>query len=311
MRRFKRIYDAVEPVEEYCHGGYQPVHLDDVFNQRYKVVGKRAFGQFSTVWLAQDQLLILKAEASKHNNELATYLRLSASHIGHPGRRHVLDLLDYFQHNGPNERTCALTHTASYVRAMSKQLSQGLDFLHTLGIIHCDLQPANIMISTVNDESNKLPLDTPEFSPVEWLDETAVDDSAPKYLVPTQELLVKIGDLGGTSQQCNHKLVTPTALRAPELIHQQTWDSSIDIWALGCLINEEHLGLINHLLGDDDSVNKTFMQDLTDRLPAHFGSANIESFASFLRFMLQQDPQKRLSALGLLSHAFLGGRTWS
>jgi serine/threonine-protein kinase SRPK3 len=61
-----------------------------------------------------------------------------------------------------------------------------------------DLQPANIMISTVNDESNKLPLDTPEFSTVEWLDETAVDDSAPKYLVPTQELLVKIGDLGGT-----------------------------------------------------------------------------------------------------------------
>jgi serine/threonine-protein kinase SRPK3 len=73
-----------------------------------------------------------------------------------------------------------------------------------------DLQPANIMISTVNNESNKLPLDTPEFSPVEWLDETAVDVSAPKYLVPTQrrrgqldsaecsELLVKIGDLGGS-----------------------------------------------------------------------------------------------------------------
>jgi serine/threonine-protein kinase SRPK3 len=76
-------------------------------------------------------------------------------------------------------------------------------------------------------------------------------------------------------------------------------------------IDEEHLGLINRLLGDDDSVNKTFMQHLTDKLPANFGGANIESFASLLRFMLQQDPQKRISAARLLKHAFLGGGTWS
>jgi serine/threonine-protein kinase SRPK3 len=75
-------------------------------------------------------------------------------------------------------------------------------------------------------------------------------------------------------------------------------------------IDKEHLGLINRLLGNDDSVNKTFMQDLTDKLPAHFGSANIDSFASFLGFMLQQDPQNRMSAAGLPSHVFLGGESW-
>jgi serine/threonine-protein kinase SRPK3 len=56
MRRFKRIYEVVEPVEEYRRGGYHPVRLDDVFNQRHKILGKLAFGQFSTVLLAQDQL---------------------------------------------------------------------------------------------------------------------------------------------------------------------------------------------------------------------------------------------------------------
>lgn len=55
MRRFERIYDVVEPVEEYRPGGYHPVHLHDVFHQRYEVIGKLAFGQYSTVWLAKDQ----------------------------------------------------------------------------------------------------------------------------------------------------------------------------------------------------------------------------------------------------------------
>ena len=54
-RRFERIHDVVEPVEEYRHGGYHPVHLNDIFNSRYKIVGKLAYGQYSTVWLALDQ----------------------------------------------------------------------------------------------------------------------------------------------------------------------------------------------------------------------------------------------------------------
>jgi serine/threonine-protein kinase SRPK3 len=42
------------------------------------------------------------------------------------------------------------------------------------------------MILTADDGCSKISLDSSELSPVEWLDETAVDDSAPKYLVPTQ-----------------------------------------------------------------------------------------------------------------------------
>lgn len=55
MRRFERIHDVVEPVEEYRRGGYHPVHLHDVFNERYEVIGKLAYGQYSTVWLAKDR----------------------------------------------------------------------------------------------------------------------------------------------------------------------------------------------------------------------------------------------------------------
>lgn len=72
------------------------------------------------------------------------------------------------------------------------------------------------------------------------------------------KLIVKIGDMGGgnllfavlslfyhriltegiaiQSTQSSEQPVTPTALRAPELIHGHRWDPSIDVWALGCLV---------------------------------------------------------------------------
>jgi non-specific serine/threonine protein kinase len=58
--------------------------------------------------------------------------------------------------------------------------------------------------------------------------------------------------------------VTPIALRAPELIFEQTPDSSIDIWAFGCLISEMLTGIPlftiafmagdNPELADDDHI---------------------------------------------------------
>ncbi|KAL2848751.1 hypothetical protein BJX68DRAFT_238636 [Aspergillus pseudodeflectus] len=50
----------------------------------------------------QVALKIQKADASESNQELDTYLLLSASNIDHQGRGHVLELLDHFRHDGPN-----------------------------------------------------------------------------------------------------------------------------------------------------------------------------------------------------------------
>lgn len=56
MRRFEWISDDIEPIEENHFGGYHPVHLYNVFHQRYTVVAKLAYGGSFTVWLAEDQL---------------------------------------------------------------------------------------------------------------------------------------------------------------------------------------------------------------------------------------------------------------
>ena len=44
-----------EDWEDYCKGGYHPVHIGDTFSDgRYTVVRKLGWGHFSTVWLAKD-----------------------------------------------------------------------------------------------------------------------------------------------------------------------------------------------------------------------------------------------------------------
>lgn len=44
-----------EDFDDYCPGGYHPVHIADVFSDgRYIVVRKLGWGHFSTVWLAKD-----------------------------------------------------------------------------------------------------------------------------------------------------------------------------------------------------------------------------------------------------------------
>ncbi|PWY63312.1 serine protein kinase [Aspergillus eucalypticola CBS 122712] len=370
MRRFERIYDVVEPVEEYRRGGYHPVHLHDVFHQRYEIIGKLAFGQYSTVWLAKDQkidsqqviLKVLKAEESAHNRELSILLTLSDSEVEHAGKRHVTELLDYFYHTGPNGTHLCLVspvmisdgeamtisgnpQDAGYLRAISRQLLLGLDFLHQSGIVHCDLQPANILFSVAGTTDMEALLQPPEFSPVKWLEGVTEDESAPKYLMPTQRrrgqlskahfstLEVRIGDLGGAQyvQRCDQKPVTPLGLRAPELIQQPTDDTAvataIDIWTLGCLIFEfatneplfpldtfgltreeidnDHLSFIEQRLGSNNQKDGDFRLYLEERLPENFGAGNVETLTSFLSLMLQKDPHERLPAKELLQTQFM------
>jgi len=43
-----------EKPENYCPGGYHPVRLGEIFNDRYQIISKLGYGVYSTVWLAKD-----------------------------------------------------------------------------------------------------------------------------------------------------------------------------------------------------------------------------------------------------------------
>lgn len=60
-----------EGIQDYKLGGYHPVHVGEVINNRYVVIQKIGWGHFSTVWLSKD---------FKYNNYVALKIQKSAPH---------------------------------------------------------------------------------------------------------------------------------------------------------------------------------------------------------------------------------------
>jgi len=66
-----------ESIEDYKIGGYHPVHVGEIFIERYVAIQKLGWGHFSTVWLAKDMLyntfVALKIQKSASNYMEAAY----------------------------------------------------------------------------------------------------------------------------------------------------------------------------------------------------------------------------------------------
>ena len=60
-----------EGIDDYKKGGYHPIFIGEVLNDRYVILQKLGWGHFSTVWLSRD---------TKHNTFVAIKVQKSASH---------------------------------------------------------------------------------------------------------------------------------------------------------------------------------------------------------------------------------------
>lgn len=47
--------DIEEGIRVYRPGGFHPVYVGDVYQDRYEVLSKLGYGGYSTVWLVRDQ----------------------------------------------------------------------------------------------------------------------------------------------------------------------------------------------------------------------------------------------------------------
>lgn len=49
-----RVRNIEEGKDAYRRGDFHPVYIGDIYNERYEVLRKIGYGQYSTVWLVED-----------------------------------------------------------------------------------------------------------------------------------------------------------------------------------------------------------------------------------------------------------------
>lgn len=164
-----------ERAKEYRKGGYHPVVVGDVYNDRYRIVKKLGWGYFSTVWLVWDyvasrfQALKVQKSASHYREAAFDEIRLLSEIMGADENcdRCCARMTDYFEHVGPNgthvcmvfdvlgENLLSLMEWYEYrgiplpiVKAIAEQVLIGLEHIHSIDIIHTDLKPENVLLAS-------------------------------------------------------------------------------------------------------------------------------------------------------------------
>jgi len=151
-------------------------------------------------------------------------------------KHNVLRVLDYFYHKEHlfivtellrenlyefsrynRENDTEIYFTIGKLQKVAYQILTGLEYIHDLRLIHCDLKPENVLIKS--------------YSRCE----------------------VKIIDFGSSCYIHDHlsSYVQSRSYRAPEVILGCKYDYRIDIWSLGCIIAELWTG---NVLFQNDSV---------------------------------------------------------
>lgn len=270
--------------------------------------------------------------------------------ITETGRKLCVQMLDWFDYHG---HICILfemlgrsvfdfmklNHYQPYpfehVKAITRQLTLAVNFLHKNKITHTDLKPENILF--VNDAydveypSNKL------------------SSKAREYIV-VRDPTIRLIDFGSATFDHEHhsKVVSTRHYRAIEVILELGWSQPCDVWSIGCILfelytgitmfqthdNREHLAMMERILGtipwrmttrtktryfntrggrlvwDENSSAGHFVKRNCRPLKHYMSSNTREELDLFdlIDLMLTYEPTQRITCSQALRHPFLETR---
>ncbi|KAI1178987.1 kinase-like protein [Nemania sp. FL0916] len=242
---------------------YYPMHIGQVVHGHYQVVSKLGFGTTSTVWLARDlwdqSFLALKVHINtlKHNQELEIYDHLTNTPCDFDfseAKEHVRQLKEAFKLKGPHgdhdvfimaPMALSLSHFLrarqgrpfhlDFVQQAISQILHGLIYLHYVKVVHTDLHLDNLLIAPTDNsvmaEMEEVELYTP--SRRKQADDRTIHQSRMMFGGYGPGPLT-ICDFGHARIGEKHRgIAMPAQYRAPEVILDMEWGSSIDMWSVG------------------------------------------------------------------------------
>ncbi|XP_060529855.1 serine/threonine-protein kinase fused [Cylas formicarius] len=257
------------------------------FLKSIKVLGTLGEGSFGKVYKAKKnsngKLVAVKviSKRGRSTKELKGFRRECEiqRELHHPN---IIQMLDSFETENEifvitefaHKELTAILSKEGYlpenkVQILVWDLVSALNYLHSNRVLHRDLKPQNILL----DVNNKAKL---------------CDFGFARNMSTGTHVLTSIKG-------------TPLYM-APELIDEQPYDHNADLWSLGCIIYELLLGTppfctssILHLI--------RMIKDEQIQWPT-FLSADC---SSFLKGLLQKNPNKRMTWEHILNHPFVKG----
>ena len=167
------------------------------------------------------------------------------------------------------------TFNSKIIKIYLKQILDGLEYLHSKGVVHRDIKSANILVDLKGN--------------------------------------IKLSDFGVSGQISFKKSAGESGFleslkgtllwMAPEVICQTKYGKKADIWSLGCTLLEMSTGLPpwakleNHL----EAILKIGKSEETPEIPSNLDTDLID----FLKKCFVRNPKERLSATELKNHKFV------
>ncbi|PIG81091.1 serine/threonine-protein kinase srk1 [Aspergillus arachidicola] len=172
-------------------------------------------------------------------------------------------------------------------RHVITQVAKAIEYLHeTSGVVHRDIKPENLLFYPIPFVPSKNP------KPLQPGDEEKVDEGE---FIPGKGSggigIIKIADFGLSKVIWDSQTMTPcgtVGYTAPEIVKDERYSKSVDMWALGCVLYTLLCGFPPFY---DESI-----QVLTEK-----------SAKDLISHLLTVDPEQRYSIKEFLAHPWIRG----
>ncbi|WVQ85839.1 hypothetical protein IAT38_008007 [Cryptococcus sp. DSM 104549] len=229
-----------------------------------------------------------------------------------PKTQHFFRVGHRKKHDDEDETTGRGGLEEEEVKAVAKQVLEGLRYLHENGFLHRDLKAGNLLLGTdgtvlladfgVGGDMNLPPSPTTSKSRRPAADELRFEPGEGKSLGPgkVQPLMSEVEE--GRSRRMSF-VGTPNWM-APEVVLGRGYDTKADIWSLGITVLELAHGVVPGAKQKNKDVLARIIAQAPPTLDRERGKYS-KHMKEFVEKCLVKDPAGRPTAAQLLEHPWL------